>query len=56
MVDASQKGFGAALLQPNKHPDGTYSNIYRIVAYTSKALSSTQTKLAKIEREMLAVT
>ncbi|KAK6181730.1 hypothetical protein SNE40_009527 [Patella caerulea] len=56
MVDASQRGLGAALLQPDKQSDGSYSTHNRPVAFASKALSSAQKKYVNIEREMLAVT
>ena len=43
-VDASTKGLGAAIIQ-----DGG------VVAYASRALTSTEQKYAQIEKEMLAV-
>jgi hypothetical protein len=49
MTDASKKGLGAALLQPNA--DGRYQP----VAYASKSLTKTQAEYANIERELLAV-
>lgn len=54
MVDASQKGLGAALLQPDRQAKG-YSDDLRPVAFASKALTSGEQKLYNIEREMLAV-
>ncbi|KAK6170570.1 hypothetical protein SNE40_018934 [Patella caerulea] len=56
MVDTSQRGLGAALLQPDKQSDGSYSTHNRPVAFASKALSNAQKKYVNIEREMLAVT
>lgn len=59
MVDASQKGLGAALLQPQKLPGGGYnSSIDQLypVAFASKALTSAEKNYVNIEREMLAVT
>jgi hypothetical protein len=49
MVDASQRGLGAALLQPDKHQQ------FKPVAYSSKSQSPTQSRYANIERELLAV-
>ena len=56
MVDASQKGLGAALLQPDRNADGTFTKDLRPVAFASKSLSPAQQKYANIEREMLAIT
>ena len=55
-VDASMRGLGACLLQPDKDDNGHYGSEYRPVAYASKSLSPTQSRYANIEREMLAVT
>ncbi len=48
-VDASLKGLGAALLQPDE------SGNERPIAYASKALTDCETRYANIERELLAV-
>jgi hypothetical protein len=56
MVDASQRGLGAALLQPDKQQDGTYSKEARPVVFASKSLSPAQKNYVNIEREMLAIT
>ena len=56
MVDASLQGLGAALLQPDKEQDGSYSQKIRPVAFASKALTSAQRNYANIEREMSAIT
>ena len=48
-VDASLRGLGAALLQPNSR------GAERPIAYASKSLSDAETRYANIEREMLAV-
>ena len=56
MVDASQKGLGAALLQPDKLQDGSYTERTRPVVFASKSLSTAQKNYVNIEREMLAIT
>ena len=56
MVDASQRGLGAALLQPDKQQDGDYSRELRPVVFASKSLSKSQKNYVSIEREMLAIT
>ena len=48
-TDASLKGLGAALMQPDK------SGRERPIAYASKLLSDAETRYANIERELLAV-
>ena len=42
--DASEKGLGAAILQDGKP-----------VAFASRALTNTETRYAKIEKELLAI-
>jgi hypothetical protein len=56
MVDASQRGLGAALLQPDRQANGTYTQEAKPVAFASKALSKSQKNYVNIEREMLAIT
>ena len=56
MTDASQRGLGAALLQPDRQQDGGYTQELRPVAFVSKSLSKAQGNYANIEREMLAIT
>lgn len=56
MVDASQRGLGAALLQPERLQDGSYSVETKPVAFVSKSLSPAQKNYVNIEREMLAIT
>ncbi len=48
-MDASKIGLGAALIQIN----GKKSE--KVIAFASKALSSTEERYANIEREILAV-
>ena len=48
-VDASQRGLGAALLQPDE------TGKERPIAYASKSLSDAESRYANIERELLAV-
>ena len=56
MVDASQRGLGAALLQPDRLQNGNYTVDTRPVAFASKSLSKSQQNYVNIEREMLAIT
>ena len=49
MVDASQQGLGAALLQPDRLQDGNYSTVTRPVAFASKSLSQSQKNYVNIE-------
>ena len=56
MVDASQRGLGAALLQPDKQSNGSYGSDLLPVAFASKSLSKAQKNYVNIEREMLAIT
>ena len=56
MVDASERGLGAALLQPDRLQDGSYTAETRPVAFASKSLSPSQKNYVNIEREMLAIT
>lgn len=49
VVDASMRGLGAALLQPDEHGN------LKPVAYASKALTKSQKNYVNIEREMLAI-
>ena len=58
-ADASQKGIGAVMLQPNKsHKNTSKSEIpnnLRPVAYASKTLTSCESNYSNIERELLGV-
>lgn len=49
MTDASLRGLGASLLQPDENGQ------YRPVAFASKSLTQTQSNYSNIEREMLAI-
>ena len=58
-ADASQKGIGAAMVQPDKRckntsTTGIPSNL-RPVAYTSKTFTSCESNYSNIERELLGV-
>ena len=55
MVDASTKGIGAALLQPDRVSDNQYGEDFKPVAFASKALTSAEKNYSNLEREMLAV-
>ncbi len=48
-VDASERGLGGALLQPNK------SNGFQPVAFTSSSMSETETRYSQLEKECLAI-
>ena len=58
-VDASRKGIGAVMLQPDKKCKKTCNtevpNNLRPVAYASKNLTSCESNYSKIERELLGV-
>ena len=56
MVDASMRGLGAALLQPDMKPGGSYSTQLKPVAFASKSLTQAQRNYVNIEREMSAIT
>ena len=53
-ADASQKGIGAVMLQPDKNCKNT-SNTEIPVAYASKTLTSCESNYFNIERELLGV-
>jgi hypothetical protein len=48
-VDASERGLGGALLQPNKN------NILQPVAFTSSSMSETEMRYSQLEKECLAI-
>ena len=58
-VDASKKGIGAVMLQPDKNTKNTsnlpIANNLRPVAYASKTLTSCEGNYSNIERELLGV-
>ena len=58
-ADASQKGIGAVMLQPDKKCKNTSTtgipNNLRPVAYASKTLTSCESNYSNIERELLGV-
>ena len=58
-VDASKKGIGAVMLQPDKTTKNTSNvqipNNLRPVAYVSKTLTSCESNYSNIERELLGV-
>ena len=58
-VDASKKGIGAIMLQPDKKCKNTSNpeipNNLRSVAYASKTLTSCESNYLNIERELLGV-
>ena len=58
-VDASKKGIGAVMLQPDKNAKNTSNdtvpNNLRPVSYASKMLSSAESNYSNIERELLGV-
>ena len=58
-ADASQKGIGSIMLQPDKKCKNTSTteipNNLRLVAYASKTLTSCESNYSNIERELLGV-
>ena len=58
-VDASKKGIGAVMLQPDKNCKNTGNseipNNLRPVAYASKTLTSCESNYSNIQRELLGV-
>ena len=58
-VDASKKGIGAVMLQPDKNTKNTSStdipNNLRPVSYASKTLTSSESNYLNIEHKLLGV-
>ena len=54
-VDASERGLGAALLQPASDTTGSCSTEWQPVAFSSSSLSPTEQRYVQIEKETLAI-